>query len=219
MLDQIGTKSEHVRHDDRDRLAPYPFVVVRIACRVCSRRGSYRLARLAAKFGPEISLRDLTDASPHGAGARGDTGAQRLCVRSDARHTFSTVAARGSVWLPSAGGGAAYGPRPSLFLDEPQLHHSGRRVWRPRLFEVRPVYPRPTCPSSTAPRLAKGNRRRNVAEAHADPPGWSCPGLVDGLGLRRVCLGHHVSFRIRWGKDSQGPSGDGTGCRSLRDEL
>ena len=49
------------RMDDRDRLAFYPFVVVRIACRVCSRRGSYRLARLAAKFGPEISLRDLTD--------------------------------------------------------------------------------------------------------------------------------------------------------------
>jgi hypothetical protein len=36
-----------------------PFVVVRIACRVCSRGGSYRLARLAAKFGPEITLRDL----------------------------------------------------------------------------------------------------------------------------------------------------------------
>ena len=50
--------------DDRDRLAFYPFVVVRIACRVCSRSGSYRLARLAAKFGPEITLRDLTDASP-----------------------------------------------------------------------------------------------------------------------------------------------------------
>jgi hypothetical protein len=47
--------------DDRDRLAFYPFVVVRIACRVCSRTGSYRLARLAAKFGPEITLRDLTD--------------------------------------------------------------------------------------------------------------------------------------------------------------
>jgi hypothetical protein len=47
--------------DDRDCLAHYPFVVVRIACRVCSRRGSYRLARLAAKFGPEISLRDLTE--------------------------------------------------------------------------------------------------------------------------------------------------------------
>src|SRR5271155_2181860 len=47
--------------DDRDRLAFYPFVVVRIACRVCSRSGSYRLARLAAKFGPEITLRDLTD--------------------------------------------------------------------------------------------------------------------------------------------------------------
>jgi hypothetical protein len=47
--------------NNRDCLAHYPFVVVRIACRVCSRRGSYRLARLAAKFGPEISLRDLTD--------------------------------------------------------------------------------------------------------------------------------------------------------------
>jgi hypothetical protein len=47
--------------DDRDCLALDPFVVVKIACRVCLRRGSYRLGRLAAKFGPEISLRDLTD--------------------------------------------------------------------------------------------------------------------------------------------------------------
>jgi hypothetical protein len=47
--------------DARDRLASYPFVVVRIRFHVCSRRGSYRFARLAAKFGPEISLRDLTD--------------------------------------------------------------------------------------------------------------------------------------------------------------
>ena len=37
------------------------FVVVRIARRVCARRGCYRLARLAAKYGPEITLRDLTD--------------------------------------------------------------------------------------------------------------------------------------------------------------
>ena len=47
--------------DDRDCLALYPFVVVRIACRVCSRRGAYRLARLAAKHGPETSLRDVLD--------------------------------------------------------------------------------------------------------------------------------------------------------------
>lgn len=47
--------------DNRDCLADYSFVVVRIACRVCCPRGSYRLARLAAKFRPEISLRDLTD--------------------------------------------------------------------------------------------------------------------------------------------------------------
>ena len=46
----------------------------------------------------------------------------------------------------------------------------------------------------------------------------SCPALMDGLGLRRVWLGHHVSFRIRWAKDTRGPNGDGTGCRSF-DEL
>src|SRR5580693_2408597 len=45
---------------------------------------------------------------------------------------------------------------------------------------------------------------------------WSCPGLVDGLGLRRACLGHRVSFRIRWAKDSPGPSGGVRDCRSLR---
>ena len=59
------TSSEQITNmptmDNPDCLAHYLLVVVRIACRVCSRRGSYRLARLAAKFGPEISLRDLTD--------------------------------------------------------------------------------------------------------------------------------------------------------------
>jgi hypothetical protein len=47
--------------DNRDSLAFYPFLVVRIARRVCSRNGAYRLARLAAKFGPEIGLRDLLE--------------------------------------------------------------------------------------------------------------------------------------------------------------
>jgi hypothetical protein len=47
--------------DGRDCLARYPFVAVRIVCRVCSRRGAYRLARLAVKFGPEITLRDLME--------------------------------------------------------------------------------------------------------------------------------------------------------------
>jgi hypothetical protein len=47
--------------DRDDCLAHYPFVVVRIACRVCPPGGSYRLARLAAKFGPEITLRDLME--------------------------------------------------------------------------------------------------------------------------------------------------------------
>ena len=64
--------------DDRDRLALYPYVVVRIRCRVGSRAGTYRLARLAAKFGPEIGLRDLLDRfsydCPWRAAARGKRG-------------------------------------------------------------------------------------------------------------------------------------------------
>ncbi|TXN19963.1 hypothetical protein FV217_19610 [Methylobacterium sp. WL9] len=38
-------------------LTAYPYVVVRVACDLCPRRtGSYRLARLAAKYGPETPL-------------------------------------------------------------------------------------------------------------------------------------------------------------------
>jgi hypothetical protein len=56
-----GTYHEQSHMDKEDCLAHYPFVVVRIRCRVCSRKGSYRLARIAAEHGPEISLRDLLD--------------------------------------------------------------------------------------------------------------------------------------------------------------
>jgi hypothetical protein len=61
LLTHSEQKTDMDRMDDRDRPALYPFVIVRMACRVCSREGSYRLAQLAAKYGPEISLRDLTD--------------------------------------------------------------------------------------------------------------------------------------------------------------
>ena len=38
-------------------LAQYPYVVVRVACAMCpNRQGSYRLARLAEKFGAEMPL-------------------------------------------------------------------------------------------------------------------------------------------------------------------
>lgn len=42
-----------------DRLADFPYVVVRLGCDLCKRRGQYRLARLAAKFGAEIGLEPL----------------------------------------------------------------------------------------------------------------------------------------------------------------
>jgi hypothetical protein len=41
---------------DGDRLSDYPWVIVRIGCDLCKRSGSYRLARLASKFGAEASL-------------------------------------------------------------------------------------------------------------------------------------------------------------------
>lgn len=44
---------------DVPRLSSYPYVVVRFACAGCTRKGSYRLARLAAKFGAEMPLTDV----------------------------------------------------------------------------------------------------------------------------------------------------------------
>ena len=41
------------------RLADYPWVLVRVRCEVCKRAGAYRLARLAVKYGAEILLDDL----------------------------------------------------------------------------------------------------------------------------------------------------------------
>ncbi len=41
------------------RLASFPYVVVRLACSRCPRRGQYCLARLAAKYGADIELVDL----------------------------------------------------------------------------------------------------------------------------------------------------------------
>ena len=42
-----------------DVLSSYPYVVVRVACRRFTRKGSYRLARLAAKYGAEIPMTEL----------------------------------------------------------------------------------------------------------------------------------------------------------------
>jgi|SRR5690606_1064957 len=43
------------------RLSSYPFVVVRIACRLCRRQG-HRLARLAERFGAETEVEAVLDA-------------------------------------------------------------------------------------------------------------------------------------------------------------
>jgi hypothetical protein len=37
-------------------LADYPFILVRLSCDLCPRRGRYRLARLVARFGADADL-------------------------------------------------------------------------------------------------------------------------------------------------------------------
>jgi hypothetical protein len=45
-----------------ERLSDFPWVIVRIDCPLCPhRKGQYRLARLAEKFGGDIQLCDLLD--------------------------------------------------------------------------------------------------------------------------------------------------------------
>ena len=44
------------------RLSDFPWVIVRIDCPLCPRRkGQYRLARLAEKYGADVQLCDLLD--------------------------------------------------------------------------------------------------------------------------------------------------------------
>ena len=42
-----------------DHLSNYPYVILNLGCRFCSRRGSYRIVRLAAKYGAEVDMREL----------------------------------------------------------------------------------------------------------------------------------------------------------------
>jgi hypothetical protein len=41
------------------RLVHFPYVLMRLRCASCKRAGSYRLVRLAVKYGAEILLEDL----------------------------------------------------------------------------------------------------------------------------------------------------------------
>ena len=43
------------------RLFQFPYVTLRIACSKCSRKGRYRLARLADRYGSETRLIKLMD--------------------------------------------------------------------------------------------------------------------------------------------------------------
>jgi hypothetical protein len=45
-----------------ERLSDFPWIIVRVDCSLCPhRKGQYRLARLAEKYGADIQLCDLMD--------------------------------------------------------------------------------------------------------------------------------------------------------------
>ena len=44
---------------DPETLAAYPYVILRLACRYCSRAGAYRLVRLAEKFGSDAKTEEV----------------------------------------------------------------------------------------------------------------------------------------------------------------
>ena len=44
-----------------DTFATFPYVVVRLDCTLCGRKGRYRLARLADKYGANCTLKELLE--------------------------------------------------------------------------------------------------------------------------------------------------------------
>lgn len=52
------------------RLVEYPVVVVNVACALCPRRGRYRLARLAERYGANALLVDVLRTIAGGCGGR-----------------------------------------------------------------------------------------------------------------------------------------------------
>jgi hypothetical protein len=94
-----------------DRLAFFPYVLVRIRCAHCSRRGAYLLARLAAKYGPEITLDELL--------VRLTADCQ---YSSSAHHPYRRICERASSILTRRAG------RPTYLLRSSAAHRSRREV-------------------------------------------------------------------------------------------
>jgi hypothetical protein len=59
MIPYLGQLPSSSDSTHGDTLATFPYVVARLACRMCPRRGRYRLARLAAEHGAEIEMTEL----------------------------------------------------------------------------------------------------------------------------------------------------------------
>ena len=64
----------------QDRLASYPFPIVRIACRYCRRRGQYRLESLVRKYGADASLSNVLRKVSSDCALSGNRTSKRGCL-------------------------------------------------------------------------------------------------------------------------------------------
>ena len=80
------------------RLSEYPYVVVRIGCSKCSRKGAYKLARLADRYGAEAEIQAVLSQLA-GDCAQRDV---RLCVHDFCGAFFPDLSGGGSPDMPRA---------------------------------------------------------------------------------------------------------------------
>jgi hypothetical protein len=69
-----------LRSMEHDRLASYPYPIVRIACRYCARRGQYRLESLLRKYGAEASLSNVLRRVSADCALAGNRTSKRECL-------------------------------------------------------------------------------------------------------------------------------------------
>ncbi|HEV1998884.1 MAG TPA: hypothetical protein VGQ97_00135 [Xanthobacteraceae bacterium] len=88
-----------------DTLLTFPFVLVRICCPRCMRRGRFRLARLARKYGADVSLASLLQSLTRDCKHRADDDPRRRArrdqrVRCEARYCDLPLPSRRGFDLP-----------------------------------------------------------------------------------------------------------------------
>jgi hypothetical protein len=121
-------------HEAHASLVDFPYVLVRLPCDTCKRAGSYRLARLAVKYGAEILLDDLlvrlSADCPWRDDRRGSCGARFADMR---RHRLDR-SVRGPDRLVPAALRLAFTPTPRCHCRHPNLVRTASSICSDMIF-------------------------------------------------------------------------------------